>query len=821
MAKSGKKKAPAKKKQTPARTAPRLTARHWRIIRNVTGILLALLAIYTLGAIVSYIFTWSSDQSLVSQAAEGVAKNSGGRFGFRWAKLLVTDMFGIGAFAIVAIFGAAALRCLKRKVRFFRILFVAFFGAVLLSLISSAIAGFFGNQTIFGQGIGGAYGTAMIHEMNTLMGPVGTVAVIVAAVVLFLVFSSSKFATWISSLGEKQGNARTKDIEDGKALPANPEADSSDGDDSADVDGMPDEDDEDDGEDNRCDDGRANEEVEQRQDAPDCEDGDDGIGDSLDLKEQEDDEDRDRGLDGGDEGIVKVEEINIQTGDNVPEGSVSERYDPRLDLPDYKFPGLELLDDYSDQWYDIPPSELQRNNMKITAALAEYKIQIQSISARKGPTVTLYEIVPAPGTKIAQIKRVEEDIARSIGVTGVRVVTLLNTIGIEVPNDKPSIVPMKSLLNDPEFRNNHYELPVAMGYTISQKVLAFDLAKTPHLLVAGTTGTGKSVGLNVILTSLLYSKHPSELKLVLIDPKRVELSIYDRIKNHFLASVPDEQKPIITDTSNVVKTLKSLCTEMESRYELLEKARERNIKDYNERFLDRRLNPNNGHKFLPYIVVVIDEFADFLYTAGKEVEEPISRLAAKARAVGIHLIIATQRPSADVVTGIIKANFPSRIAFKVSSSSNSMIVLDETGANKLIGRGDMLVMLPGKDICRAQCAFVDTVELERVVNFIGDQRGYLSQYYLPECEDEADTVEAVDLGKRDVLFDEAARIIVASQQGSTSLLQRKMEIGYARAGRIMDQLEAAGIVGPSEGSKARKVMVMDFDQLDDLLRSLN
>ena len=584
---------------------------------------------------------------------------------------------------------------------------------------------------------------------------------------------------------------------------------------------MPDEDDEDDGEDNRCDDGRANEEVEQRQDAPDCEDGDDGIGDSLDLKEQEDDEDSGRGLDGGDEGIVKVEEINIQTGDNVPEGSVSERYDPRLDLPDYKFPGLELLDDYSDQWYDIPPSELQRNNMKITAALAEYKIQIQSISARKGPTVTLYEIVPAPGTKIAQIKRVEEDIARSIGVTGVRVVTLLNTIGIEVPNDKPSIVPMKSLLNDPEFRNNHYELPVAMGYTISQKVLAFDLAKTPHLLVAGTTGTGKSVGLNVILTSLLYSKHPSELKLVLIDPKRVELSIYDRIKNHFLASVPDEQKPIITDTSNVVKTLKSLCTEMESRYELLEKARERNIKDYNERFLDRRLNPNNGHKFLPYIVVVIDEFADFLYTAGKEVEEPISRLAAKARAVGIHLIIATQRPSADVVTGIIKANFPSRIAFKVSSSSNSMIVLDETGANKLIGRGDMLVMLPGKDICRAQCAFVDTVELERVVNFIGDQRGYLSQYYLPECEDEADTVEAVDLGKRDVLFDEAARIIVASQQGSTSLLQRKMEIGYARAGRIMDQLEAAGIVGPSEGSKARKVMVMDFDQLDDLLRSLN
>ena len=821
MAKSGKKKAPAKKKQTPARTAPRLTARHWRIIRNVTGILLALLAIYTLGAIVSYIFTWSSDQSLVSQAAEGVAKNSGGRFGFRWAKLLVTDMFGIGAFAIVAIFGAAALRCLKRKVRFFRILFVAFFGAVLLSLISSAIAGFFGNQTIFGQGIGGAYGTAMIHEMNTLMGPVGTVAVIVAAVVLFLVFSSSKFATWISSLGEKQGNARTKDIEDGKALPANPEADSSDGDDSADVDGMPDEDDEDDGEDNRCDDGRANEEVEQRQDAPDCEDGDDGIGDSLDLKEQEDDEDSGRGLDGGDEGIVKVEEINIQTGDNVPEGSVSERYDPRLDLPDYKFPGLELLDDYSDQWYDIPPSELQRNNMKITAALAEYKIQIQSVSARKGPTVTLYEIVPAPGTKVAQIKRVEEDIARSIGVKGVRVITLLNTIGIEVPNDKPSIVPMKSILNDPAFRNNKYELPIALGYTISQKVLAFDLTKAPHLLVAGATGMGKSVGLNVILTSLLYSKHPSELKLVLVDPKRVELSIYGAIKNHFLATLPGEDKPILTDTSKVVSTLKSLCVEMESRYELLEMAKERNIKDYNARFLDRKLNPNKGHKFLPYIVVVIDEFADLLITAGKEIEEPISRLAAKARAIGIHLIIATQRPTTDVITGTIKANFPSRVAFKVMAGVDSKTIIDEVGANKLIGRGDMLVMIAGEELSRVQCAFIDTDEAIRISEFIGSQQGYGCPYYLPECEDDEEGVSAVDLGKRDSLFEEAARLIVANQQGSTSLIQRKMEIGYNRAGRIIDQLEAAGVVGPFEGSKARKVLIQDFDQLDELLRHLN
>ncbi|MBO8482488.1 MAG: DNA translocase FtsK, partial [Muribaculum sp.] len=519
-------------------------------------------------------------------------------------------------------------------------------------------------------------------------------------------------------------------------------------------------------------------------------------------------------------GEVYVEEINISGGDEVPDGIVSEKYDPRLDLPHYEFPGLELLNDYSDRWYDISQAELQRNNMRITAALAEYKIQIQSIFARKGPTVTLYEIVPAPGTKVAQIKRIEEDIARSIGVHGVRVITLLNTIGIEVPNDRPSTVPMKSILNDPAFRNNKFELPIALGYTISQKVLAFDLTKAPHLLVAGATGMGKSVGLNAILTSLLYSKHPAELKLVLVDPKRVELSIYGAIKNHFLATLPGEEKPILTDTSKVVTTLKSLCMEMESRYELLEMAKERNIKDYNARFLDRKLNPNNGHKFLPYIVVVIDEFADLLITAGKEIEEPISRLAAKARAVGIHLIIATQRPTTDVITGTIKANFPSRIAFKVLSGVDSRTIIDDVGANRLIGRGDMLVMIAGQEMCRVQCAFVDTDEAIRISEFIGSQQGYGSPYYLPECDDESD-ISSVDLGKRDPLFDEAARLIVANQQGSTSLLQRKMEIGYNRAGRIMDQLEAAGIVGPSEGSKARKVLVLDFDQLDELLKTLD
>lgn len=816
---SGKKSRTAKKRRT-------FNPRNVKIIRNVCGIFLGILSVYTLIAVVSYIFTWTADQSLLTSSADEIARNSGGRLGFKWARLLVTEMFGIGSFAVVAVFAIAALRCLNRRVRFFRILFLAVFAAVLLSLVSTCIVGFFGDFPVFGEGIGGAYGTAMVNEMESLMGTVGTVLVLVAAIILFLLFASNRFASWISSLGEGKGKERIAGA--GAGTDTNDDT-AAGGDDEENDDSVDDE----------ADDGDDSEEDEDDDDGEYEDDDDDEDGDE---DEEEDGEDGDdacdsEGVETGDagreriaevrekEGVsvpgkVYVEEINISGGDEVPDGIVSEKYDPRLDLPHYEFPGLELLNDYSDRWYDISQAELQRNNMRITAALAEYKIQIQSIFARKGPTVTLYEIVPAPGTKVAQIKRIEEDIARSIGVHGVRVITLLNTIGIEVPNDRPSTVPMKSILNDPAFRNNKFELPIALGYTISQKVLAFDLTKAPHLLVAGATGMGKSVGLNAILTSLLYSKHPAELKLVLVDPKRVELSIYGAIKNHFLATLPGEEKPILTDTSKVVTTLKSLCMEMESRYELLEMAKERNIKDYNARFLDRKLNPNNGHKFLPYIVVVIDEFADLLITAGKEIEEPISRLAAKARAVGIHLIIATQRPTTDVITGTIKANFPSRIAFKVLSGVDSRTIIDDVGANRLIGRGDMLVMIAGQEMCRVQCAFVDTDEAIRISEFIGSQRGYGSPYYLPECDDESD-ISSVDLGKRDPLFDEAARLIVANQQGSTSLLQRKMEIGYNRAGRIMDQLEAAGIVGPSEGSKARKVLMLDFDQLDELLKTLD
>lgn len=797
--------------------------RNARIVRNVCGIFLGILSAYTLIAVVSYIFTWTADQSLLTSSADEIARNSGGRLGFKWARLLVTEMFGIGAFAAVAVFAIAALRCLNRRVRFFRILFLTVFAAVLLSLVSTCIVGFFGDFPIFGEGIGGAYGTAIVNEMESLMGSVGTVLVLVAAIILFLLFASNRFASWISSLGESKGKEGIAGA--GKDAGADDGADIDD-----DMTAGGDDEENDDNVDDAADDGEDGDDDEEDEDDEDEEDGDEDEEDSDDACDSEGEEVDDAGRyrimevkekeEVSVPGEVFVEEINISGGDEVPDGSVSEKYDPRLDLPHYEFPGLELLNDYSDRWYDISQAELQRNNMRITAALAEYKIQIQSIFARKGPTVTLYEIVPAPGTKVAQIKRIEEDIARSIGVHGVRVITLLNTIGIEVPNDRPSTVPMKSILNDPAFRNNKFELPIALGYTISQKVLAFDLTKAPHLLVAGATGMGKSVGLNAILTSLLYSKHPAELKLVLVDPKRVELSIYGAIKKHFLATLPGEEKPILTDTSKVVTTLKSLCMEMESRYELLEMAKERNIKDYNARFLDRKLNPNNGHKFLPYIVVVIDEFADLLITAGKEIEEPISRLAAKARAVGIHLIIATQRPTTDVITGTIKANFPSRIAFKVLSGVDSRTIIDDVGANRLIGRGDMLVMIAGQEMCRVQCAFVDTDEAIRISEFIGSQQGYGSPYYLPECDDESD-ISSVDLGKRDPLFDEAARLIVANQQGSTSLLQRKMEIGYNRAGRIMDQLEAAGIVGPSEGSKARKVLMLDFDQLDELLKTLD
>tara|TARA_B110000238_G_scaffold34238_1_gene35383 strand:+ start:5049 stop:7508 length:2460 start_codon:yes stop_codon:yes gene_type:complete len=500
-------------------------------------------------------------------------------------------------------------------------------------------------------------------------------------------------------------------------------------------------------------------------------------------------------------------------------------YDPELDLSSYQLPPIDLLDTHGQtSGISINKEELEENKNKIVETLSNYKIAIDKIKATVGPTVTLYEVVPAPGVRISKIKNLEDDIALSLSALGIRIIAPIpgkGTIGIEVPNSNPQIVSMKALIQSDKFQNSKFELPVALGKTISNETLVADLTKMPHLLMAGATGQGKSVGLNAILVSLLYKKHPSQVKFVLIDPKKVELTLFNKIERHFLAKLPGEEEAIITDTGKVVATLNSLCIEMDNRYDLLKDAQVRNIKEYNAKFIQRRLNPEKGHQYLPYIVLVIDEFADLIMTAGKEVETPIARIAQLARAIGIHLIVATQRPSVNVITGVIKANFPGRIAFRVTSKIDSRTILDAGGADQLIGRGDMIYST-GSEIIRLQCGFVDTPEVEKICNFIGEQRAYPNALLLPEYIDEkaASTKGGFDDEDRDEKFEEAARIIVIHQQGSASLLQRKLKLGYNRAGRIVDQLEAAGIIGPFEGSKARKVFVADEISLERLLDDL-
>lgn len=513
--------------------------------------------------------------------------------------------------------------------------------------------------------------------------------------------------------------------------------------------------------------------------------------------------------------VIDPEDLAKQLVENYGE------YDPRLDLSDYRFPTIELLSEPKDKGIIINEEELKENNDTIIKTLADYKIEISKIKATVGPTVTLYEIVPVAGTRIAKIKSLEDDIALSLAALGIRIIAPIpgkGTIGIEVPNKKPTTVYMRSMIMAQKFQNAEMELPIAFGKTISNETFVADLTKMPHLLMAGATGQGKSVGINVVLSSLLYKKHPAEVKFVLVDPKKVELSIFETIERHFLAKLPDSEEAIITDNKKVVSTLNSLCIEMDNRYELLKNAQVRNIKEYNAKFKARQLNPNEGHRFLPYIVLVVDEFADLIMTAGKEVELPIARLAQLARAIGIHLIIATQRPSTNVITGIIKANFPTRVAFKVSSKIDSKIILDGSGAEQLIGRGDMLYS-QGNEPVRIQCAFVDTPEIKHITDFIGAQRAYPDAYLLPEyvgAEGESMDLD-FDPSERDPMFREAAEVVVNAQQGSASLLQRKLKLGYNRAGRLIDQLEHAGVVGPFEGSKARQVLVQDITSLDRLL----
>ena len=516
------------------------------------------------------------------------------------------------------------------------------------------------------------------------------------------------------------------------------------------------------------------------------------------------------------------EEVIIEK--NLSDKLVSDfgEFDPKLELSKYKFPMIELLKEYTNNsGITINQEELEENKNKIVSTLNNYKIGIASIKATVGPTVTLYEIVPEAGIRISKIKNLEDDIALSLSALGIRIIAPIpgrGTIGIEVPNKNPSIVSMLSVIASPKFQNAEMELPIAFGKTISNETFVVDLAKMPHLLMAGATGQGKSVGLNAILSSLLYKKHPAEVKFVLVDPKKVELTLFNKIERHFLAKLPDTEEAIITDTTKVVNTLNSLCIEMDARYDLLKDAMVRNIKEYNTKFKTRKLNPNDGHRFLPYIVLVIDEFADLIMTAGKEVETPIARLAQLARAIGIHLIVATQRPSVNVITGIIKANFPARIAFRVTSKIDSRTILDNSGADQLIGRGDMLYT-QGNDLIRIQCAFVDTPEVADITDYIGSQKAYPDAHLLPEYigEEGASTTIDNNISERDKLFREAAEVLVIAQQGSTSLLQRKLKLGYNRAGRIIDQLEASGIVGPFEGSKARQVLISSLEALNQHL----
>ena len=582
-------------------------------------------------------------------------------------------------------------------------------------------------------------------------------------------------------------------------------------------------------------------------DSPDDDEEDEEDGEDVEIKvikkHQDEPEEKEETVEKEPEEIIEEKpenteekpDIKIEVEEHIEEKQVKENgehfgldtlYDPKLELSDYKLPPLDLLKEYGDGNTSVNTEELEANKERIVNTLRNYSIEIEKIKATIGPTVTLYEIVPAAGVRISKIKNLQDDIALSLSALGIRIIAPIpgkGTVGIEVPNKKPQTVSMRSIISSEKFQKSGYALPFGIGKTIQNESYVADLAKMPHILMAGATGQGKSVGLNAIIASLLYSKHPAELKFVLVDPKKVELSLYRKIERHYLAKLPDSEDAIITDVRKVVRTLNSLCIEMDNRYELMKDAGVRNIKEYNEKFVNRKLNPYDGHRFMPYIVLVVDEFADLIMTAGREVEGPIARLAQLARAIGIHLIIATQRPSVKVITGTIKANFPGRIAFRVISRVDSATILDSNGAEQLIGRGDML-MSTGQDLVRLQCPFIDTPEVEAICDYIGEQRGYSDAYILPDCPDEQEdgaSKESMDPNERDPLFEEAAHIVVQTQQGSTSMLQRKLKLGYNRAGRIIDQLEKAGIVGPFAGSKQREVKVATEFALEQFLKDLN
>ncbi len=782
-------------------------------LTKITGILVALLAVFTLLATVSYFFTWKADQSSLSSVVGDTSvevSNMAGKMGYKWADLLVRRWFGLGSLAFVVILFAVSVRLLLHRWHYslVKTALLTVSGAMTASFILAFVSDLSGLGNAFGGGLGGECGESVVRWGSVVFGDILMGLLLVFLLLVWLVLASRRFSDWLLSLGKRKRPAAEK--EDPEVRPARQARDNV---------AVP----------------RPDRSAVRKPVGEAVQETSPPVSGSVDAVEAVTGQDPSAVEAAGSTGntleVIKGDVLTTDITKELP------RINVRDELPDYQFPSLELLDPYLSGRNEVSDEELSRNNARIRNALENYRIQINDVKAIVGPTVTLYKVYPAPGVKISEIKKLQEDLGMHLHAKGVRVVTLTDSVGIEVANDRPSIVPMRAVLNDEAFRSSKAELPVAIGYTIQQKVKVFDLADAPHLLVAGATKQGKSVGLNAIVTSLLYAKHPSELKLVFIDPKMVEFSAYAHLLKHYLAVLPcndgqeEKDNAIVKKADRADKILRSLCVEMDQRYELLSKASVPNIKTYNEKYRNRRLRPDEGHRFLPYIVTVIDEYADLTMSVGgggdakavaRSITTSIIRLAQKGRAAGLHVVLATQRPSVDVITGLIKTNFPTRIAFRVVSRTDSSTILDSPGAEKLIGKGDMLYYA-GVEMERVQCAFIDSEEINRLTEYIGSQDGYRKSfntpYYLPAVDDDTEDGSGgmVDMTKLDERFEEAAKMVVMSQRGSTSDLQRRLGMGYAKAGRVMDQLEAAGIVGPQEGSKPRQVLVGSLDELDQII----
>ncbi len=786
---------------------------HNERINFVLGLLLLLIAGYLIWAFVSYLVTGFADQSLIETPRDGEIlnehhefQNACGSIGAYASWFFIKRCFGLPAF-LIPIF---LLLLAVNMMRAYRVGLLKWFMCLTIVMIWGSITAakfltpFFENACF---NPGGDHGLAVCQQIEGLIGTPGLTAILALTAIAFFTYLSMETVIILRKIMNPLHYLKKIPMTVNVGGGDNEQTDNN-------IDNI---------DTNRVYDNPETEEV--IFDLGNDQKKDDETDNIVDDSYEEPDETTQK-TDDTEFVIEETEEEEAADGKNLAGnyGDISTPYDPKRDLENYRYPELDLLQQYeSDGKPFIDMNEQNTNKNRIVDVLRNFGVEISSIKATVGPTITLYEITPAPGVRISRIRNLEDDIALSLSALGIRIIAPIpgkGTIGIEVPNAKPATVSMRSILDSKKFQESTMELPCAVGKTITNEVFMFDLAKAPHLLVAGATGQGKSVGLNAIITSLLYKKHPAELKIVLVDPKKVEFSVYSSIEKHFLAKVPDDEaEPIITDVTKVIRTLNSLCKEMDTRYDLLKMAQARNIKEYNKKFIDRQLNPEHGHRFMPYIVVVIDEFGDLIMTAGKEVELPIARIAQLARAVGIHMIIATQRPTTNIITGTIKANFPSRIAFRVGAMIDSRTILDRPGAQQLVGRGDMLYLNGGEPV-RVQCAFVDTPEVERINKFISDQQGYLTAFELPEPDtDDGEGGESrdVDMQHLDPMFEDAARLIVREQSGSTSLIQRKFAIGYNRAGRLMDQLEKAGIVGAAHGSKPREVLIMDETSLENLL----